>query len=875
MNYILEFLSQRWLEWKHLAIAKSQLLTEDITSMIEGFSSEIEETIQSYIREKYEQVKKAIQEEDWSARAFEGVYILLMIGLSLVLVTNYHLGEYPAFLGLTTGTIMWFYLFLSLFAGLMTLPYVSGKTIIPILLGYVIYFPLLFLLEWSRQLNNPDFKLEQLFEIHPLTQVHFYTLLIILTIASALRLAQREFYIFQRFEGTGLYRARRSVWTMASMAPLMVMNPLFLEFVNGTISKIAETNQLSTYTGFIMGQIVLWFTIGFVLFASFYNSLREIGLHHFGRANAIFSSFVFAVVFNLLFQSGLIQQGDVVGRFILPRATLFQVIVIFSVSLLVYVLLNRYLYASLLIMTIGLIFTIVNSIKFSYRQEPILPTDFIWIREPELFVSFVDIGLFFTAVIVMILLLYVAWNIQIIMPSKQIFSTWPMRVVLLFTFLGMAQLTVDTFRSEENGKIPPNVPVISVLHNWVDVTWKGLSINASYKSLAYVWTRQLTQIVMAEPENYSREQIELLVEKYRQKAVEINQARTKSLKSQTVIFVLSESFSDPKRIASNQLTQNPIPEIEQIMSETSSGLMHSDGYGGGTANMEFQTLTGLPFYNYSRSTSNIYVEVVPNMTYLPSITRSFKGSDSFVIHPSGANNYNRINIYKDLGFENLYFTSESLQKITDRALEGVNVSDRSVYNEVLAKIQPDRSQFFSVITMQNHVPWSAGQPADMVATNPLLNEQQNGDLTSYTRLLNHTDKATKDFLEQLTTISKDITVVFYGDHLPGFYPLSVFKDQPHLQFETDYFIWSNTNHFKEDYPLINSSDFGAALLEKTDSKVSPYYALLESVLKERRLNAEGQFEKDREAEKDLELIQYDITSGKGYSAQNQIFFELP
>lgn len=875
MNEILESLSQRWLEFKKLCIAKYRILKEDLVELTTEVPSQLLNKTKFSLTEEVEEIGFHLREFNWARFGFEVTYVLLMLGLSLILLTNYFIGQIPNFLGLTTEMVMWFYLFIVLFAGLLSLPFAKIKTFLPIVIGYIVYFPLLFLLEWSRQLNNPDFRIEQLFEIHTLTQVHFYSLLIILTISFALRLVQKEFYVFKRFENTGLYQARRSVWTMASMAPLMVLNPLFLEFINGQITELADKGQISSYLEFISGHTLLWFVIGFLLFSSFYNSLREIGLHHFGRANAVFSSFVFAVVFNLLFQAGVVQGGDIVGRYILPRATLFQTIAIFSVCLFVYIVINRYLYATLLIMMTGGIFAIVNSIKFSFRQEPLIPTDFIWIREPQLFVSFVNVQLFLSVLIVVSMLFYVAWNLQILMPSKKIFARWPLRIALILSFIGLTQVTAQTFQQEEKGKVPNNVPVISVLNNWVDVTWRGLSINASYKSLAYVWSRQLTQVVMEEPDQYNQETVQAVMEKYRQKAEEINKNREKSLRNQTVIFVLSESFADPRRIPTNQLSQNPIPQIESIKNETTSGLMHSDGYGGGTANMEFQTLTGLPFYNYSASTSNLYVEVVPNMKYLPSISRTFEGRNSYVIHPSGANNYNRINIYKDLGFENQYFTSESPQLMSEKELEGVNVSDRSVYKEVLSKINTTENQFFSVITMQNHVPWSAGQPAELVGSNPLLDEKQNNDLTSYSRLLNHTDTATKEFLDQLRTIDKDISVVFYGDHLPGFYPLTVFKDQPHLQFETDYFIWSNRDNSKVDYPMVNSSDFGAALFEKTKSKVSPYYALLEDVLKERRLDSDGKFSKDNQVEKDIALIQYDITTGQGFSTKDSSFFEVP
>ncbi len=67
-----------------------------------------------------------------------------------------------------------------------------------------------------------------------------------------------------------------------------------------------------------------------------------------------------------------------------------------------------------------------------------------------------------------------------------------------------------------------------------------------------------------------------------------------------------------KKIEGVNLSRNPIPKIQEIKAKVTSGLMQSDGYGGGTANMEFQTLTGLPF-NINPTVSVLYLEVAPKM----------------------------------------------------------------------------------------------------------------------------------------------------------------------------------------------------------------------------------------------------------------------
>lgn len=121
-------------------------------------------------------------------------------------------------------------------------------------------------------------------------------------------------------------------------------------------------------------------------------------------------------------------------------------------------------------------------------------------------------------------------------------------------------------------------------------------------------------------------------------------------------------------------------------------------------------------------------------------------------------------------------------------------------------------------------------------------------------------------------MDKKITVVFYGDHLPGLYPESIFENNSESKYLTDYFIWSNKGNQKLNFPLVNSSDFPAALLAHTNSKVSPYYALLTDVLYNSSVDKTELSEAAQIIADDLKLIQYDITVGKNYLKNYNEFF---
>lgn len=72
--------------------------------------------------------------------------------------------------------------------------------------------------------------------------------------------------------------------------------------------------------------------------------------------------------------------------------------------------------------------------------------------------------------------------------------------------------------------------------------------------------------------------------------------------------------------------------------------------------------------------------------------------------------------------------------------------------------------------------------------------------------MQRTDQATIEFLNQLDQIDKPVTVVFYGDHLPGIYNTANADQKNALALhETNYFIWSNKDSGNQNRKLPESN----------------------------------------------------------------------
>lgn len=644
-----------------------------------------------------------------------------------------------------------------------------------------------------------------------------------------------------------------------------VMETNFItHFLKNNILKLTISNLLEL-------DILISILIIFVFFISCYivKGISELENNKPGVGLAIFSSVVFSILLNYFLQYSIRADLIIMEKYIFPGATLFQISIFFAIFLLLYSIINEYLLASIINILLIIGISISSYLKYQFRQEPLLPSDLGWLKNPGSLLGFVGASSYLYVIVLLALLSFIYWFFRGILLYGKVFKTQLARLVTVFLILFFYIGVYYSFKNRQDGKMDEKIPVLATLNNRYDIAWFGNTVNAQMKSNSYVWFSQLTSELMYKPDKYSKSSMEKIEEKYRLKSIDINKSRNQFISEHTVIYVLSESFSDPSRIEKVQVSSNPVKKIQEIKKNTTSGLMKSDGYGGGTANMEFQTLTGLPMYNLSPSISILYTQVAPKMKYFPSISNYFNPRNRDVIHIASPSNYSRNVIYGNLKFNKFIHYGNKGNKGYN---VGGNYSDDSIYRLIEENLNKN-SQFFSVITIQNHTPWTEQNPIDMSASYPGFSDGQNKSLSSYVRMLSQTDTATQSFLESLSKKDKKITVVFYGDHLPGLYPESAFKNNPESQYQTDYFIWSNFDAPKLNYPLVNSSDFSAMVFEQTNSKISPYYALLTEVLKKASVDKKALEGEAQEIADDLKMVEYDLISGKGYLSKN--FFKVP
>lgn len=429
---------------------------------------------------------------------------------------------------------------------------------------------------------------------------------------------------------------------------------------------------------------------------------------------------------------------------------------------------------------------------------------------------------------------------------------------------------------------------------------------------------------MEEEPGYNEQAMKTIARRYEQAATRINKERTSTLTDNTVIMVLSESFSDPNRVPGVHFNTDPMPFIRSLGDVTTAGLMLSPGYGGGTANIEFQQMTGLSMANFSDTMLSPYQQLVPTRPKMYSFNQMWNqacGSTSCSVgfHPFLQSFYLRGVNYKKFGFSHLY-TLDSDPKIKyagtyhGAVADSTSVTDERAYKNVVEEVRANTSgdkpaQYIELVTMQNHSPYPDlyGSENEFHAANDSQGVPGNemGVHSEYAKGVQRTDEATEQFLNDLDAIDRPITVVFYGDHLPGIYTTaSQDKENELALHETNYFIWSNAASKSHDTKLpeadaayTSSNFFMAQAAQQLDSKISPYLALLDELHaavpaisrmgswssdgSPTYLNSKGEpiDPKSLSAEAkqlldDYRMVQYDMTVGENY-LQQMGFMDLP
>jgi phosphoglycerol transferase MdoB-like AlkP superfamily enzyme len=266
------------------------------------------------------------------------------------------------------------------------------------------------------------------------------------------------------------------------------------------------------------------------------------------------------------------------------------------------------------------------------------------------------------------------------------------------------------------------------------------------------------------PAGYDRAAIQRLLDRLTRSAPSTE--RTAARAHPTVVLYLIESFTAPAWFG-YEYTGDPIPRFRALCAKSPPIVALAPGFGGGSANAEFELLTGLPV---ALLPPNRVPYVQDVWRKVPSIPWALKalGYRTSAIHAGLLRFYNIDRVYPLLGFDRLMSVKESG---AERDPTGRYGRDDAVVDEILRIIKKESPAFIFAFPASTHWPYDydvyMNSPLDVVDAD--LEPAPHHQIKTYINAIHVADRAFGRLVDQLAAIDRPILLVALGDHWP---PLS-------------------------------------------------------------------------------------------------------
>lgn len=525
-----------------------------------------------------------------------------------------------------------------------------------------------------------------------------------------------------------------------------------------------------------------------------------------------------------------LQNGDifnislyaVMGNLILY---MFYFVIIFSI-------LKSSMYTVVIGEGIFFIVGLINRYVLEFRQLPLLPTDLLSID---------------TAFKVLNNYKYEWFNFEVI--------------ICIFVFSNMIILAYLFSDYKINNSLKVNMGlgiIICIIFSMLFTVIFKMDILEKLKINPYQWKQDIGYInngfllsfigntkylLVEKPDDYDSNEIR----KFQNKMSNINISK-ENKKSPNIIAIMDESFSELKEIFDLETRDEYIPFINSMDKNILKGTLLVSSFAGNTCNTEFEFLTSnsmaflprgsIPYQQYIDKSTDGLVSILNNQGY-----------ESIAIHPYSPKGWNRVRVYKHLGFSN--FLSEEDFK-SPGYIRGY-ISDESSFEKIIEVYNNrDKSKgiFIFNVTMQNHGGYNI-EDNNYEKRVYVKNIQEAQQIDEYLSLINKTDSAVQNLIDYFNNIDEPTVILFFGDHQPGlneqFYENIDKNSLEELQkkYKVPFFIWTNFDRESKQLGTISSNYLATVLLEVCGLEIPQYNIFLGELMNNiPAINSNGYLDKD-------------------------------
>lgn len=597
-----------------------------------------------------------------------------------------------------------------------------------------------------------------------------------------------------------------------------------------------QTNTIIGYARFHYIQ----FTISLVciLLTSFV-VLLKLNLSEKNRRVMCFIILLTMPVFMFILTEGL-NNNSILGKSV--AVYILNYLVYFIIYILFFALTNRLRFTVLFSNIIILLIALINYYKLEFRGEPFTFSDFAQFGTALNVADQYEIHMRY-----MVFMTICAFMLITAVVSRFRYSMHHIRTRIIVGGLALAMggLLVDQLFNAERYSAS-NSSFMQQL-NIVNNVWNQKK-NFSDNGVLVAITMNVKYLVVSPPEVYSVENCNnalddiaanygtsMLTNKkfsdyYRSRNVNEDELPN-------IICIMDESYSDFSQF-DIELSKPYSPFIDSLEGNVIKGDLHVSTFGGGTANSEFEFLTGntmeampsgsIPYQQYIDSDTGSMARLLKNLGY-----------DTYAFHPYLASGWNREKVYQYMDFDQFL----SIDDLDDPEYIRSYVSDECSFNEVISlyeqhEEESDAPFFMFNVTMQNHGSYTrtfANFTPDVSYTE---DPGKYTEAEQYFSVARNTDSALEDLIRYFKNCDEPTVICFFGDHLPnfddGFYEhvmgvssiSDLSNEQMQSMYMTDFVVWANYSFVAPEISDISLNYLSTLVMQVAGIPLTEYQLFL-------------------------------------------------
>ena len=411
---------------------------------------------------------------------------------------------------------------------------------------------------------------------------------------------------------------------------------------------------------------------------------------------------------------------------------------------------NVFAGASVSALVLGLL-SYANRLKIEGRNDPLVPADIQLLRESLNAVGEYQLDLHPMLIALIVLFVLGFAVLAILCPSARLRVR--ARMVSLLLALGVfggclatiypSQAFYDALPDTNKANVPQVYNTYGVI---------------------YCFLHNLNLYPVDKPEGYD--------------AAVVEQWETETLEPDTpkdvnIVFILGEAFTDmpDEPEFSYDEEANPIHLYHQLTEsdQAISGHMTVSGFGAGTANTEFDILTGMQTETIAEHTTSSFRVVHRSLDSLARVYLA-DGYRAWLLHPGQSWFYNRCSVYPYFGITEHTF----MDAFTDADYNGSYITDAAFEEHLssyLTENGGDGHEFVFSISIENHQAYTYDKfdhPVSMeLPTDANLTDSGREQLEVYFYGLQHTSEMLWSLTRTLDDLDAPTMLVFFGDHRPA------------------------------------------------------------------------------------------------------------